>query len=51
MSPFKANYSYKLKILITLRQVKKRSKIAKKRLEIFINLYINFYKLIKLVQK
>jgi len=40
MSPFKVNYGYKLKILITLRQVKKRSEIVKKRLEIFINLYI-----------
>ena len=51
MSPFKANYGYKLKILIILRQVKKRSKIAEKRLEIFINLYIDLYKSIKLVQK
>ena len=48
---FKANYGYKLKILITLRQIKKRSKIAKKILEIFINLYIDLYKLIKLVQE
>ena len=48
---FKANYGYKLKILIILRQVKKRSEIAEKRLETFINLYIDLYKLIKLVQK
>ena len=31
MSPFKANYSYKLKILFILRQVKKISKIVKKK--------------------
>ena len=49
MSPFKVNYSYKLRILIILRQIKKRSKIVEKRLEIFINLYVDLYKLIKLV--
>ena len=49
MSPFKANYGYKLKILITPRQAKKRSEIAEKRLETFINLYVDLYKLAKLV--
>src|SRR5882757_1591902 len=38
-------------MLITLRQIKKRSKIAKKRLETLMNLYIDFYKLIKSVQE
>ena len=33
MSPFKANYSYKLKILLTLRQAKKISKTVKERIE------------------
>ena len=33
MLPFKANYSYKLKILLTLRQAKKMSKTVKKRME------------------
>ena len=33
MSLFKANYSYKLKILFILRQAKKISKIAKERME------------------
>ena len=33
MSPFKINYSYKLKILLMPRQVKKISKTAKKRME------------------
>ena len=30
---FKANYNYKLKILLILRQVKKISKTAKKKIE------------------
>ena len=30
---FKINYSYKLKILLTLQQAKKMSKIAKERIE------------------
>jgi uncharacterized protein YdeI (YjbR/CyaY-like superfamily) len=42
MSLFKINYGYKLKILLSLRQVKKSSKTAKKRVETFINLYKNF---------
>jgi hypothetical protein len=42
MLPFKANYSYKLKILLSPKQVKKSSKTAKKkRVETFINLYKN----------
>ena len=51
MSLFKANYSYKLKILLTLRQAKKTSKTVKKRIEKLIQLYKNFYKLVKLVQE
>jgi hypothetical protein len=39
--PFKANYGYKLKISLSLKQVKKSSKTAKKRVETFINLYKN----------
>jgi hypothetical protein len=38
---FKINYSYKLKILLSLKQVKKSSKIAKERVENFINLHKN----------
>jgi hypothetical protein len=38
---FKVNYSYKLKILLSLKQVKKSSKTAKERVKIFINLYKN----------
>jgi hypothetical protein len=41
MSPFKANYSYELKILLLLKQVKKSSKTAKERVGTFINLYKN----------
>jgi parvulin-like peptidyl-prolyl isomerase len=41
MLPFKTNYGYKLKKLLSLRQVKKSSKIVKERVEIFINLYKN----------
>ena len=33
MSPFKVNYSYKLKISLILRQVKKMSKTAKERMK------------------
>ena len=33
MLPFKINYNYKLKILLTLRQVKKISKTVKERIE------------------
>ena len=33
MSPFKANYSYKLKILLTPRQAKKINKTVKERIE------------------
>ena len=40
-SPFKANYGYKLKILLLPRQVKKSSKTAKERVETLINLYKN----------
>ena len=36
MSLFKANYSYKLKILLTPRQAKKICKIAKERRETYI---------------
>ena len=33
MSPFKTNYNYKLKTLLTLRQAKKTSKLVKERME------------------
>ena len=49
MLPFKVNYGYKLKILFTLRQAKKISKIVKERMEKLMQLYRNFYKLAKLV--
>ena len=48
---FKVNYSYKLKILLLLRQVKKSSKTAKEKVETLIYLYKELRKLIKLVQK
>ena len=48
---FKTNYSYKLRILLLLKQVKKNSKTAKKKIETLINLYKNFQKLAVLVQK
>ena len=51
MSLFKVNYSYKLKILLILRQAKKTSKIAKEKIEKFMQLYRNLYKLVKLVQE
>jgi hypothetical protein len=40
-SLFKANYGYKLKILLSPRQAKKSSKTAKERVETLINLYKN----------
>ena len=36
---FKINYSYKLKILLMLKQAKKISKIVKERMEKLIQLY------------
>jgi hypothetical protein len=41
-SLFKVNYSYELKILLSLKQIKKSSKTAKERVETLINLYKNF---------
>ena len=51
MLPFKANYSYKLKILLMPRQAKKISKTVKQRMEKLIQLHRNLYKLVKLVQE
>jgi len=48
-SPFKANYSYEPTTLLILWQVIKISEIVKERVEIFINLYKNLYKTVKLV--
>ena len=48
---FKANYGYKLRTSLSLCQVKKSSKTAKKRVETFINFYKDLKKLAKLVQK
>jgi hypothetical protein len=39
---FKVNYGYKLKISLSLKQVKKSSKTVKERVETLINLYKNF---------
>jgi hypothetical protein len=41
ISLFKANYSYKLKISLLPKQVKKSSKTAKEKVETLINLYKN----------
>jgi hypothetical protein len=41
ISLFKVNYGYKLKILLSPKQVKKSSKIVKERVKTFINLYKN----------
>ena len=51
MSPFKINYSYKLKISLTPKQAKKMSKTAKERIEKLMQLYRNLYKSVKLVQE
>jgi hypothetical protein len=42
ISLFKANYGYKLKILLSPKQVKKSSKIVKERVKTLINFYKNF---------
>jgi hypothetical protein len=42
ISPFKANYGYELKILLSLKQAKKSSKTVKERVKTLINLYKNF---------
>ena len=46
---FKANYSYKLRTLLSLKQVKKNSKTAKEKVETLIYLYKELRKLIKLI--
>ena len=51
ISPFKANYGYKLKILLSPRQVKKSSEIAKERVKTFINLYKNLQEAAVFTQK
>ena len=48
---FKVNYSYILRILLTLRQAKKISTNAKKRIKKIIELYKNLRDIVKLVQK
>ena len=48
---FKANYRYKLRILLTLRQVKKISSTAKERMETLINLYTYLIDTAKIVQQ
>ena len=50
-SLFKANYGYKLKILLSLRQVKKSSETAKERVKTFINLYKNFQETAVFIQE
>ena len=51
MSLFKANYGYKLKILLSLQQVKKSSKTVKERVKTFINLYKDLQESAKIVQE
>ena len=49
--PFKANYGYELRILLSLQQVKKSSETAKERVETLINLYKDLKESAKLVQE
>jgi len=46
---FKANYGYALRTLLSPRQAKKSSNIAKERAEKLITLYKKLYKSIKMV--
>ena len=48
---FKANYRYKLRILLILRQVKKISMDIKERIKGIIELYKNLKNIAKLVQE
>ena len=45
---FKVNYSYILKILLTLRQIKKTSINTKEKIKKLIKLYKNLYSIVKL---
>jgi hypothetical protein len=47
---FKVNYSYKLKISLLPKQVKKNSKTVKERVETLINLYKNHRELENFIQ-
>ena len=47
--PFKANYGYKLRMLLLLWQVKKTSSTVKQRMETLINLYANLKEIARLV--
>ena len=47
MSLFMANYRYKPKISLLLKQAKKISSIAKERIKTLINLYKDLYKTAK----
>jgi len=51
MSPFKTNYGYALRTLLSPRQAKKSSNIAKKRAEKLMNLHKELYKSVKMIQK
>ena len=46
---FKANYGYKLKISLLLKQVKKSSETAKEKVETLINLYKDLQESAKIV--
>ena len=50
-SLFKANYSYKPKILLSPKQVKKSSETVKERVETLINLYKNFQEAVVFTQE
>jgi len=51
MSPFKANYGYALRTLLSPRQAKKSSKIGKERAEKLMTLYKELCKSAKMVQE
>ena len=50
-SPFKANYGYELKILLSPRQAKKSSETAKERVKTLINLHKNLQEAVIFTQK
>ena len=51
MLPFKANYGYKLRTLLTLREAKKKYKDVKERVQELLSIYKGLQELVKLVQE
>jgi len=51
MLPFKANYGYAFRTLLSLKQAKKSSKVGKERAEKLITLHKKLCELVKIMQE